>query len=97
MDLFNGRKYVPGELIRLLRSIKGIKQATAAKKADVCQQAISKLECCKKVSVVKFLSLAKAFNCTEAEIKKVIDFLPPPQRLNNIIFTQCFMRAYLLE
>jgi transcriptional regulator with XRE-family HTH domain len=78
MDLFNGRQHVPGDSIRLLRSIKGVKQIAAAKKADICQQAISKLERSKKVSISKFLEIATALKCNDEEIKKILDFYPPP-------------------
>jgi transcriptional regulator with XRE-family HTH domain len=78
MDLFKGKTHVPGELIRLIRSIKGIKQIAAGKNAAVCQQAISKLERSEKVGINKFLEIAASFNCTQEEVEKVIGLLPPP-------------------
>ncbi|MBK6380592.1 MAG: helix-turn-helix transcriptional regulator [Chitinophagaceae bacterium] len=40
----------PGELLKLLRKLKGIKQDVAARKLGIKQQAVSKLENCKIIS-----------------------------------------------
>ena len=66
-----------GELLKLLRNLKGIKQCDAAKKLDVRQQAISKLERCKKISGKKFEAIVAAFNFTQEEIEMAKRFLPP--------------------
>ncbi len=78
MPIPQEEKYVPGELIRMLRNIKGLKQDIAAKRLGICQQAISKLERSKKVSYKNFLSIAAALKCTDKEIERVKEFLPPP-------------------
>lgn len=76
MALPEDEKHVPGELIRMLRYIKGLKQGVAAKQIPVCQQAMSKMERSKKVSLKKFLSIAAALKCTDKEIEQAKEFLP---------------------
>lgn len=68
----------PGELLRLLRNLKGIKQGDAASKLGVKQQAISKLEHCKKISAKKFEKIIIAFDFSEEEIEAAKKYLPPP-------------------
>lgn len=65
----------PGKLLKLLRNLKGIKQATAAKQLGVKQQAISKLENCKKISGKKFNEMIIVFKCTPEEIETAKRFL----------------------
>jgi DNA-binding XRE family transcriptional regulator len=72
--------YVPGELIKLLRTLKGIKQEYVAKKLGIKQQAISKLEKCGRVSVCKFSQIVQLFNCTQDDIEAAKKVLPPPPR-----------------
>ena len=70
--------YLPsGELFRLLRNLKGIKQEQAAKKLAISQQAISKLEKCKNISTEKFTAIITAFNFTQEDIDIAKRFLPP--------------------
>lgn len=77
----------PGELFKLLRNLKGIKQEQAAKKLGVRQQAISKLEQCKKISSQKFDELIKVFNFSEEDIDVARRFLPPPPKKKMIYKT----------
>lgn len=70
----------PGELLRLLRNLKGIKQGDAASKLGVKQQAISKLEHCKKISAKKFDKIITAFDFSEEDIQAAKKYLPPPPR-----------------
>lgn len=67
----------PGELFKLLRNLKGIKQDEAARKLTVSQQAISKLEKCKQISIQKFDAIITAFNFTREDIDVAKRFLPP--------------------
>lgn len=48
--LHQNNDHQPGELLKLLRNLKGIKQNEAARKLGVRQQAVSKLEKCKSIS-----------------------------------------------
>ena len=68
----------PGELLKLLRNLKGIKQEDAAKKLGVRQQAVSSLEKRKKVSLSKFEKVVALFKCTAEDIEAAKRFLPPP-------------------
>jgi transcriptional regulator with XRE-family HTH domain len=68
----------PGELLKLLRNLKGIKQDEAARKLGVRQQAISKLEKCKNVSSQKFDAIIAAFKFSAEDIETAKRFLPPP-------------------
>ncbi|HMJ48551.1 MAG TPA: helix-turn-helix transcriptional regulator [Ferruginibacter sp.] len=67
----------PGELLKLLRNLKGIKQNDAARKLGVKQQAISKLEKCKKINTLKFDKIITTFNFSKEEIEIAKKFLPP--------------------
>ena len=69
--------YQPGKLFKLLRNLKGIKQDAAARQLGVRQQAVSKLENCKKISNKKFDEIVAAFNFTQEEIEMAKRFLPP--------------------
>jgi len=68
----------PGELLKLLRKLKGIKQDVAARKLGVKQQTVSKLENCKIISGKKFDEIAAAFNFTQEEVEIGKKFFPPP-------------------
>ncbi len=68
----------PGELLKIIRTLKGIKQRDAAKKLGVRQQAISKLEKCPKISLRKFEQIVQLFKCSAAEVEAAKKFLPPP-------------------
>lgn len=67
---------MPGELFKLLRSLKGIKQDEAASKLAVSQQAISKLEKCKIIHSHKFTEIMEAFKFSEEDIDAAKRFLP---------------------
>jgi transcriptional regulator with XRE-family HTH domain len=70
--------YQPGELFKILRSLKGIKQEQAAKTLGIRQQAVSKLEQCKNISTQRFEAIITAFSFSEEEIEMAKKFLPPP-------------------
>ena len=74
-----GKNFVCGELIRLLRLFKGIKQNAIGHNCNITQQAISKLERSEKVSEKKFMEIAKAFNCSEYDIEGVKKLLLSPR------------------
>lgn len=74
MTLPTDEKYLRGETIRMLRIIKGLKQSTLATKANICQQAISKLERSSKVREKKFLTIAAALKCSKEDIAKAKNF-----------------------
>jgi transcriptional regulator with XRE-family HTH domain len=78
MDLFNGMEFINGDAIKMIRSLKRLKQTAAAKKADVCQQYISKLELSNEVPVATFIKIATDLNCSKAEVEKIISLYPPP-------------------
>jgi DNA-binding XRE family transcriptional regulator len=59
---------MPGELFKLLRSLKGIKQDEAARKLEVSQQAISKLEKCKSIQHPKFTEIMTVFQFSKEDI-----------------------------
>jgi plasmid maintenance system antidote protein VapI len=67
----------PGELFRLLLSLRGIKQTAAASKLDVRQQYVSKLVKCKCISPKKFAVIVAAFKFSAEEIEMAKKFLPP--------------------
>lgn len=68
----------PGELLKLLRNLKGIKQGDAARKLGVKQQAISKLEHSKRISATLFEKVIAALNLSKEDIETAMKFLPPP-------------------
>ncbi len=72
------KNYVCGELLRMLRLIKGVKQRFSNGGYKISQQAMSKLERSKRVSEKKFKEIAKAYNCTEQDIETAKKLLPPP-------------------
>lgn len=83
----------PGELLRLLRNLKGIKQGDAANKLGVKQQAISKLEHCKKISAKKFDKIITAFDFSEEDIQAAKKYLPPPPIAFNKVLLPAFSIA----
>jgi transcriptional regulator with XRE-family HTH domain len=60
-----------GQFIRLLRQLKGIKQSVVAKKLGITQQALSKLENCKKVNYAKIQAIIAVLNFSEEEVEQV--------------------------
>jgi transcriptional regulator with XRE-family HTH domain len=68
----------PGELIKFLRVLKGMKQEDAAKKMGVKQQAVSKLEKGKKVSLRKFEQILQLLKCSKEDVEVARRFLPRP-------------------
>ncbi len=75
--LHQNNDHQPGELLKLLRNLKGIKQNEAARKLGVRQQAVSKLEKCKSISKKKYDEIILVFNFTSEEIETAKRFLPP--------------------
>jgi transcriptional regulator with XRE-family HTH domain len=67
---------VPGQFIRLLRQLKGAKQAVVAKKLGITQQALSKMENCKKVHNEKIQVVIKLLNFSDEDIESVKKLLP---------------------
>ncbi len=74
----------PGELLKLLRNLKGIKQGDAARKLGVKQQTISKLENSKRISANLFEKVITALNLTEEDIETASKFLSPPPPPDSI-------------
>jgi transcriptional regulator with XRE-family HTH domain len=66
----------PGQLIRLLRQLKGVKQAVVAKKMGITQQALSKMENCKKVQYGKIEAIVNLLGFSEADVESVKKLLP---------------------
>ena len=73
---YNESKTMPGELFKLLRSLKGIKQDEAARKLAVSQQAISKLEKFKLIQAPKFTEIMTAFQFSKEDIDAAKRYLP---------------------
>lgn len=71
------KDYVPGELIRLLRQLKRVKQKGIFK--GTSQQSVSKLERSEKITLKKFMEVAKAFNCNDTDIELAWRLFTPPQ------------------
>lgn len=71
----------PGKLLKLLRSLKGIKQSAAARQLGVKQQAISKLENSKKISNKKFAEIVAVFKFSAEEIETAKKFLRQPDSI----------------
>lgn len=72
------KEYVPGELIRVLRQIKRVKQKGIYK--GTSQQSISKLERYEKITLKKFMEVANAFNCNRNDIELARQLLPSPPK-----------------
>lgn len=68
---------IPGELVRRLRSSKGVKQSVAAKRMDISQQAYSKLESAESISMPKLLLVIAALESTLHEFETVKNLYPP--------------------
>ena len=71
----------PGELLKLLRNLKGIKQDDAASNSGVRQQAISKLEHCKKISAKKFDKIITDIKYSQEELDAAQKYLRPHVRI----------------
>jgi transcriptional regulator with XRE-family HTH domain len=69
---------IPGELVRRLRSSKGVKQSVAAKKMDISQQAFSKLESAENISMPKLLLVLAALGSSLHEFETIKNLYPPP-------------------
>jgi transcriptional regulator with XRE-family HTH domain len=65
----------PGQLIRLLRQLKGAKQAVVAKKLGITQQALSKIENCKKVHAEKLRAVICLLNISEEDVESIKQLL----------------------
>ena len=62
---------ISGETLRLLRSLKKLKQKTIANKLGISQAAYSKMEKCKLITGERLEKLLKAINCTLVEIETI--------------------------
>lgn len=69
------KEYVPGELIRLLRQVKRVKQKGIFK--GTTQQSVSKLERSERITLKKFMEVANAFNCNPEDIELARQLLLP--------------------
>jgi DNA-binding XRE family transcriptional regulator len=58
-----------GQLIRLLRQIKGVKQSVLAKKLGITQQAFSKLENCKSLHTEKLQAIIQALGVSDEDVE----------------------------
>lgn len=67
-----------GQILKLLRVTKGIKQDTIAKNAGFCQQYYSQIESGKNISEEKYNHILNSNNYTAEEIEKISKFLPLP-------------------
>ena len=68
---------IPGELVRRLRNSKGVKQSVAAKRMDISQQAWSKLESAKNISMPKLLLVIAALESILHEFETIKNLYPP--------------------
>lgn len=68
---------IPGELVRRLRSSKGVKQSVAEKKMDISQQAFSKLENAEKISMPKLLLIVAALESSLNEFETIKNLYSP--------------------
>jgi transcriptional regulator with XRE-family HTH domain len=78
---------VSGETIRRLRQLKGIKQAVAAKRLGITQQAYSKIESGRLLSENKLQAVLAIFEITPKDIENIQSLLspPPPTHTTQII------------
>jgi len=60
-----------GQTLRLLRTLKGIKQTALAKKLGISQQAYSKLENSKHLREERLRVILTAMNCTPEDIELI--------------------------
>lgn len=71
------KSVIPGELVRRLRNSKGVKQSVAAKRMDISQQAWSKLESAKNISMPKLLLVIAALESSLYEFETIKNLYPP--------------------
>jgi transcriptional regulator with XRE-family HTH domain len=72
----NNPPSVCGETIRILRTLRGIKQTHAAKKLSITQKAYSKIELSRDISERKINQILKAFNCIWKDLENIIKITP---------------------
>jgi transcriptional regulator with XRE-family HTH domain len=72
----DNKPHAPGQLIRLLRQLKGTKQAVVAKKMGITQQALSKMENCNRVQYDKVEAIINLLGFTDEDIESVKKLLP---------------------
>lgn len=60
-----------GETLRLLRTIKGMKQEFLARKLGISQPAYSKLEKCAYIKDKKLQEVLRALGCTAEDLDRV--------------------------
>lgn len=82
----NNPTSVSGETIRMLRTLKGMKQTEAAKKLGISQQAYSKMELNNIVSESKLVKILRAFNSSLQDLEHIIKFTPPINKINAASF-----------
>ncbi len=64
-------KSVPGELIRMLRNVKGLKQEAVAINMGKKQQYVSKLESAQYISETAIAKLLTALNSNKEELEQI--------------------------
>ncbi len=67
-----------GQFIRLLRQMRGIKQAVVAKKMGITQQALSKMENRKKIGYEKLETVISLLELSEEDVENVRKLMPGP-------------------
>jgi transcriptional regulator with XRE-family HTH domain len=74
----NNKPPASGQFLRLLRQLKGVKQTVVAKKMGITQQALSKMENCKRVQHHKIETIIKLLGFSEEDVENVRKLLPGP-------------------
>ena len=72
----NNPPAISGEIIRILRILKGIKQTEAAGKLGITQQAYSKIELNVVISSAKVAEILQAFNCNWKDLENIMQLTP---------------------
>jgi transcriptional regulator with XRE-family HTH domain len=62
---------ITGETIRLLRTLKGVKQGTIAKSLGISQPAYSKIEKCQQIKETKARKILALLNCEEDQLMRI--------------------------
>ena len=60
---------ITGKTLRLLRTLKGIKQASLARKLGISQQAYSKIEKCNHLGTERLQTILIAMDCTMQDLE----------------------------
>ena len=63
---------ITGKTLRLLRTLRGIKQASLARKLGISQQAYSKIEKCDRLSAEKIQVILVAMGCSMQDLELLV-------------------------